>query len=142
MRVLDWPERLAACIEAAHDVPFAWGSHDCVLWACDVVKELTGTDPAERFRGQCDSAFSAIRLVQEIHPDGFEAMIRMLAAEQGYSEIPPAFAQRGDLVLCPSGLESWPHALGICIGIHAMMTGISGLVRVSMTAVVAAWRIV
>lgn len=38
----DWPQRLAAFIEARRDMPFEWGRNDCVLFAAAWIEELTG----------------------------------------------------------------------------------------------------
>lgn len=35
--------------------PFEWGRNDCALWCADFVKECTGYDPAEPFRGTYNS---------------------------------------------------------------------------------------
>ena len=61
----DWPERLAAFLEARRDRPFAWGTHDCVLMAADWVLEATGTDPIEGWRGRWSSASQAARMLEQ-----------------------------------------------------------------------------
>lgn len=140
MRRLDWPERLAACVEAARNQPFVWGSHDCVLWACDVIREMIGSDPASSFRGTYDSAAGALRTVLEIGED-FRTAVETVCTAQGFKVTAPAFAQRGDLVLVPSGREGWPEALGICVGKDAMTAGETGLVKISMAQAIMAWRV-
>ncbi len=52
IRHADWPARLAAYIEAHRSAPFAWGVHDCVLFASGAIAAITGTDPAASFRGR------------------------------------------------------------------------------------------
>lgn len=142
MRRLDWPERLAACIESARLTPFAWGTHDCVLWACHVAEALTGVDPASGFRGSYSDVRGALLVLHAIGGGGdFRQAIESVCAAHGFPPIPPPVAQRGDAVLCPSGVYSWPHALGVCDGQHAVITGPHGLVRVPMSAAIAAWRI-
>ena len=46
------PEILNQHIDAARGKPFKRGSHDCCMWAADVVVALTGIDYAEDFRGR------------------------------------------------------------------------------------------
>lgn len=41
-RLPDWPERLAAYVEARRHRPFAWGSNDCVLFAAGALDAMTG----------------------------------------------------------------------------------------------------
>ena len=50
-RLEDWPERLAAFVEARRAMPFRWGQNDCALFAADAVAAVTGVDLAERWRG-------------------------------------------------------------------------------------------
>lgn len=38
---------------------FAWGSHDCILAACDHVRRVTGVDPAAPWRGEYDDEAGA-----------------------------------------------------------------------------------
>lgn len=62
-RLPDWPARLSALVAAAHVQPFAWGTHDCCLWAADAVLALTGTDPAAGLRGRYSQVQGAHRLL-------------------------------------------------------------------------------
>lgn len=43
-RLPDWPERLAAHLEAHRRQPFAWGAHDCVLFSAGAVRAVLGCD--------------------------------------------------------------------------------------------------
>ena len=112
-RCPDWPERLKAAIESARDEPFAWGTNDCALFACNVILEITGVDFAEEFRGRYRSRRGAIRALNKIAGLGLEKLADHLADREGIAEVPVAFAQRGDVMLMdtPTG-----PALGICIG--------------------------
>ncbi len=107
----DWPERLKAAIEDARDLPFAWGTNDCALFACNVILEITGVDFAAEFRGRYDDRRGAIRTLNEIAGLGLEALADHLAEKHNIAEVPVAFAQRGDVMLMdmPTG-----PALGIC----------------------------
>lgn len=112
-RYPDWPERLKAAIEDARDLPFAWGTNDCVMFACNVMLEITGVDFAHEFRGSYDDRRGAMRALQKCAGLGLEALADHLAAKHDIAEVPVAFAQRGDVMLLdtPTG-----PALGICIG--------------------------
>lgn len=135
MRAEDWPERLADCLEAARRKPFAWGKHDCVLFAADVVLAITGTDPAAGARGQYHDAAGARRWL------GSRTLADALVEVLG-DPIRPAFAQRGDLVIL--GMERdrhWPEAAGVCLGERAAAPGDEGLIFLPMSEALLAWRV-
>jgi hypothetical protein len=46
--------------------PFAWGVHDCAMWAFDAVRAVTGRDPAPDLRGAYATARQAMRLLQRM----------------------------------------------------------------------------
>lgn len=50
-RCEDWHARLAAYVFDAGRTPFAYGSHDCALFAAGAVEAMTGTDLAAGWRG-------------------------------------------------------------------------------------------
>jgi hypothetical protein len=119
-RLRDWPSRFAALVAAARARPFAWGSHDCCLWAADAVQAVTGRDPAAQWRGTYSSEIGAFRVVLAL--GGLPAI-----AALGGVEIPPGLAIQGDV-----GLVRWPdgiHSLGVCAGAGRwLVVGDEGLV--------------
>jgi hypothetical protein len=76
-RKQEWPELLAAYVDASRSTPFAYGKHDCCLWAAGWIVEATGDDP--------------------------EAIIDAAGGLRGLVSLPeratPRLAQRGDVVL-------------------------------------------
>lgn len=117
-RFEDWPQRLAAAIEAARGRPFCWGAHDCALFAAEVVQALTGIDFAAEFRGRYASKAEAVGLLGE--RGGLEAVV---TAVLGTPRPSPILAQRGDVVMV---VTDEGHALGICNGAHAACAGREG----------------
>lgn len=89
-RFNDWPERLAAFIEARRARAFSWGSQDCALFAADAVLEMTGVDLADGLRGYTSASGAAKRIKKA-------GGMRALAGE--LPEKHPGLAQRGDVVL-------------------------------------------
>lgn len=89
-RLPDWPERLAAYLQASAGQRFAWGSHDCVRFAAGAVLAVTGRDllPA-----QWHDRRSAARLLRTLGglPAAVGAVLPALAG--------PQLAQRGDVLL-------------------------------------------
>lgn len=119
-------------IERARELPFRWGSHDCSLFACDVVEKLTGVDHGKDFRGRYKTERGAARMIRD------RGGLRKIATDALGSEIPPLTAQRGDVVMA---VENGREALGICIGEKCAFVGIDGLTFQPMARVVAAWRV-
>lgn len=100
LRVRDWQSRLAACLAERMARPFAWGSHDCVMFAADCVEACTGVDPAAGMRGTYKTATGAARVLKRV--GGMEA----LAAEHLGPEVPPLMAQPGDVgIVRNAGVE-------------------------------------
>lgn len=79
------------------NTPFVWGVNDCCLFAADCVLAATGVDPAENLRlAYCD-ARGAARVLRE------HGGMAKLAAKHCGTEIPPAYAQFGDIGLLDNG---------------------------------------
>jgi cell wall-associated NlpC family hydrolase len=124
-RCRDWPERLAAFIDARRAAPFKWGENDCVLFAADAVRAIAGIDLAEGHRGL--SEFGALRLWRRTG-----GVLPLVEARLSRRDA-PGFAQRGDVVSVPiDGSDT----LGIVVGNgHWCAPGAGGLVFRPMTEV-------
>lgn len=136
-RLPDWPERLAALIEQRRREPFAWGRHDCALWAADAVLAITGTDLAKPWRGRYRSAAGAVRI---IHQQGAaDAGLAALVDEALCRRLHVRQAQRGDVVLADMGAM---NALGVVSGAGMWCgPGAQGLVFRPLREAVAAWEV-
>lgn len=136
-------EKVAEAVEHAIDradgVVARWGVDDCTLWIADILREATGKDPAEDFRGKYDDKAKAYEL---IGPRGLAFGIQKRARRFGWKpirrvEVP--FAQYGDL-----GIYRGP-------GVQACVLKVSGrfwigrsgggVAYVPNDAIVAAWSI-
>jgi len=131
----DWPERLAAHVEARRDVPFAWGSQDCCSFAADAVQAMTGRDWLAPHRGQYQDAASAEAIMGDA---GLETLVAGLLASFGAGDCPPGFAQRGDLALVLSGNEL---TLGVVLGEVVAAPGLRRLAFVPRTAIRRGWSV-
>src|ERR1700687_318805 len=94
-----WPKLLDDFIASRRDTPFAWGAHDCCLFACDAVLAMTGEDLAEEFRGKYDSALGAQRVLKEFGCETVGELASRIAQKRSLRELPHLYAQRGDVVL-------------------------------------------
>ncbi len=136
-RISNWPKTLNEFIAAKKNVPFAWGSNDCCLFACDNIRALTGIDPAEKFRGQYDSALGAARLLEPL--GGVEGVAATQCAADNFMEIPLLLSRRGDVVLTDRP-EVGP-TLGVCIDHRAAFPGEMGVIYLPIAGARRAWRI-
>lgn len=122
-RLSDWETRFAAFLAAADADARAGQKNYCALFAAEAVEAITGTNPAQAFRGRY--AETAKRL---------EATIDEL-----FPPRPVAFARRGDL--------AWNGAaVGVVIGSEALFVGETpagepGLVRVPRDEWEKAWTV-
>ncbi len=55
-----WRARLEVFVGASARRPFAWGEHDCCLWALGAIDAVCGTRLADQVRGQYNSSDGAV----------------------------------------------------------------------------------
>lgn len=139
MRVKTWKDDFVAYIHANVDTPFDFGTHDCCLTACDMLKAITGEDPAKSFRGTYNGPVECYVTLKK--HGGVEAIADKICAERGWEEIKPLFASKGDLVMIEAGNER--YALGVVdlSGKEIIAAGPIGLSRKPLSDAVKAWRI-
>ncbi|MEJ2803854.1 hypothetical protein WAE61_18365 [Comamonadaceae bacterium PP-2] len=113
------------------DLPFAWGTNDCAVFAADVVRAVTGEDPLAALRGQWVDLSSAARAIAAA--GGLEAGLESM----GFERLEPLYAQRGDVVVYRG--EAGDLSLAICAGDSLLSPGEAGLQRLSIARGVSAW---
>lgn len=131
-RLPDWPERLGRLVAQRLAMPFAWGPNDCASFAADACQAMTGRDGLAALRGPRRSEREAWR---EIRAAGSVAAALVRA---GACPVPPALAQRGDLVMLAQGRR---RVLAVCLGGEAAAPGPQGLALAPLDAAVEAWRL-
>ncbi len=134
----DWPERLAAVIAAARGRPFAWGRHDCCLFAAECVAAITGVDPAAGWRGRYASENEALALVRTEGHEGVREAVAAVADQQGWPAIAVAAARRGDVAWLARRHRA---VVAVVVGARLLAVGTGGLVWFSRAAALGAWRI-
>jgi hypothetical protein len=130
-RLPDWRARLGHHGRASARCPFAWGAHDCALFAAGAVQAITGLDIAAEWRGRYTTARGAMRVLRR---DGGDGLVGL--AQARFDEIPVATAQVGDLAVLPSESDDrragFDHVLGVVIGEHIWVLRPDGLGAVGL----------
>jgi hypothetical protein len=131
IRLPDWRTRLDVYLSdvASAREAFAFGAHDCALFAAGAVEAMTGADIAAPYRGKYGSYLEGLQVLAEA---GFADHIDVAAAV--FPETPVALANPGDL--------AWFHSdqgrvLGVVQGASVYVlqpTGILGLVPLTDAA--------
>ncbi len=98
MRLVNWESRLMAYIAGVARTGFAFGQHDCALFAAGGVEAVTGDDPAHAWRGRYVSQAGGIRRLRRSGHDDHIAAARAL-----FPKLHPSGAMLGDLAVVPSG---------------------------------------
>jgi len=133
MRKADWEQALADYLAGHGGAVFAWGKCDCAMFAAGAVEAMTGINPAADVRGKYKSQAGAGRAIKQA---GFADLGEWVSAK--FDEVPPAFAQRGDIVMAEG-------SLGICNGALAWFvgeeSGEAGLVSRPMMEWERVWRV-
>lgn len=135
--VTDMEHRLPAFLSAATGRRFAWGTHDCMLFAADWVRELHGIDPAAPWRGTYGSADEAKTIVD--NAGGMAPLIHAAVTPLGWQGV--GGAARGDIALVRSPTRFGQQLVASVFvghGKFALLTG-SGLV-IAPAPFVLGWR--
>lgn len=136
----DWQRRLDAALAGARGRAFAWGEHDCALFAADMVDAMCGSAVAARFRGRYKTARGAAGRLRRM--GGVEAVM----ARHGLVERAPLMAQRGDVVevpvvAAPDVVEYGEIIFGICLGEQVAGAALRGWWLVPLRQGVRAWHL-
>lgn len=136
MRIHDWPEKLHARIQEAKTQAYVLGTHDCALFVCDCIKDMTGIDYFEKYRGTYTTVIGAAKVMrQKANVDNIEE----LATSWWGEPIPLSQASRGDVIILEhDGIESF----GIVVGTHAVFLNENGIIPIVVNKCKAAWKIV
>ncbi len=128
-------------------MPFAWGTHDCALFAADGIEAMTGVDIAAAFRGKYTDEASSLTAIRTITGAAADAVVTVedaaawCATQHGLEEwIYPLMAQRGDLaVVVDSGrvIAGLVHLNGR----HIVCAGEAGLHRLPIPQIKRAWHV-
>jgi hypothetical protein len=131
-RLKGWEHKLYAETLSAMSKAHAWGQHDCVTFAADIVRTLTGGRLRDDLRGTYDSPIGALRVIRKMGAEGVGDLVALYLPE-----VAPSIARRGDIILA-----SEPHEfLAVCVGRTAVGPSASGMIHVPMSQAVRAFRV-
>lgn len=132
MKLPGFPEKLGSFTMYRRLFPYAWGSNDCVTFPADAIWAMTGEDPIADIRGTWHDEESARAVIAE------QGGLIGAADKRFKRHTSPSFATRGDL--CMVKVRDEP-SLAICVGLHAAAPGDDGMLLISMSEVLIAWRV-
>lgn len=131
MRVDNWPDILAKEIDAAVSHVFEWGIWDCCQFTANNFAALTGRDARWKFPAYSTEE-EAFAIVESF--GGMEGLLTHAFGEPKH----PAFAHRGDVVLCDMGMGPQP---AICLGVWCVAPTAKGLAKRMTDTATHAWTI-
>ena len=143
VRRQDWPTVLANMVAAAYCEPFAWGTHDCCIWAADVIQAMSENhvDLAASYRGTYSDEAGAAAVISAATGGGdLEDLIESIATANGFLEVTPNKAQRGDLALADTVTGPAAGIIGPD-GRTGLFVALDGLMLLSLTSIRRTWRI-
>jgi len=133
-RLEGWEQALVEMTASKLRTPWAWGVHDCVIFAADCILAMTGEDLAEDFRGRYDNESEAWATLASI---GHNDLGSLVASR--LPDIEPRDAGRGDVVLMAGEQGDF---IAICDGRTAVgPKAPRGINHNPMVAATRAWRV-
>lgn len=110
-------QALNAFLSAAVRRPFARGDHDCIMFAADWARELTGRDPAAAWRSAYASRGQASAILAQ--GGGLEVMVGKVLEAQGWVRVREPRAGNIGIVAAPTQEQpQGGRVVGVCAGRH------------------------
>lgn len=146
MRPFDWQSRMSRALAARRETSFAWGRHDCALFACDMAEAVCGIDFAAPLRGRYGTRREAYAVLGDFAGGGLEQAAEKIARGRGCAEVAPLMARRGDIILAEIAVGGAPggalgDALGICLGERIAFAAERGFAQLPLVKARRAWRV-
>lgn len=132
MRKHLWQIEFERFVAARQNLPFAWGSNDCAVFAADCVLAITGVDVALPALRAHTTELQAARLLKK-----YGGVVGIATAALG-APVPVLTAQIGDVVLADAAGRDM---LAICNGSTLIAPGPEGLVHLGMGRARVCWRV-
>ena len=94
-----WPRLLSEYFDSKRETPFAWGTHDCMVFAYGAVEVMHGKNPLVNLHGKYNTAKGAACILRRSYKSDIMVAISKLNKACGMPPIPAPFARRGDLLV-------------------------------------------
>jgi len=130
-RHTDWQPRLVTYLGQHAARSFAWGEHDCALFAAGAIEAMTGTDLSGGAAGTYATRAEGMALLD--NRDGLIGFV-----DRFLTRIQPSLARPGDVIAVGHGRVA---ALGILQGNAVYVLRDTGLGLVSRLDASVAWRV-
>ncbi len=125
MMITGWEKALAEYIDERRNVPFTWGTHDCISFSNGAMRRLTGTGYADEWVKRYKTALGAARYYKKQEARGeFKTIIEAIDAKLNRV----AFPLRGSIVAREMAGEFLGYRLGVCIGTKVAFVAEHGLI--------------
>ena len=133
-----WEDLLAAHIDKYSLTPFRWGRLDCVRFSIGWVRKVTGLPVMYPIWGTWTNKKEAMEIRERLQFDNWGDLVSFYMDEQGFKEVPPLMARRGDVVVF---MGEGGATLGLCDGKFILSPSSKGLVKSKFNRGIRAWRI-
>lgn len=130
-RLENWPIKLSHFLRARREMPFAWGTNDCMAFVSGCVKELTGTDYFPDYSDYEDEESANSMLFTNGGVDG------IVTACLGGGHDKWKMAQRGDVALV-----NLPYPMGGIVDDSGQKIAVvteGGMIRVPLSKAQKIW---
>lgn len=117
MRSTDWSVKLNQYILNAQKRVFKYGEFDCCIFVADAVKEMTGIDFMEEFRGKYDTIEGGNLLLETV---GKGSLYDTLVNKFG-DPVPGVYGTKGDIAF-------YEDCCGLILGNRALFCGEAGMI--------------
>ncbi|MGQ8367144.1 DUF6950 family protein [Glaciecola sp. 1036] len=135
IRKKDWFKRLINYVQTHIQTPFKYGEFDCCLFACDAVIEMTGKDPAIRYRGKYSTKRGALKALKSIGGGSIESAFTKMFGDMDV----PLSAMRGDVVLVET--EQGPAAAVYLGANNVAAASEAGVIYLPFSSIQGVWHI-
>ena len=131
-RLDNWQTNLSQLIESKRQEPFNFPTWNCLLWALESIKAVTGNDYSLEFGGTYTNELGAAKLFKKQNLAGSQEFLEKHLNNQAK---PIAFARQGDIVftdnveLMPTDIKLFGFVPGVCYGAVSFFVGEFGLIQ-------------
>jgi hypothetical protein len=145
MRLQDWASRLDEYITAAASMPFSYDHAqglDCCRFTWGAIHAQTGIAIGQQFAGSYRTKRESLVVMKSFcGRPSLLLSIAKLMSENKFARCRPLFAQRGDVLLAPTGMRDWFMGVLDLNGRDVLSVGENGVRRVPISIRCRAWRV-